>query len=270
MSDLLIDFEWHRDVTGYRVVDFNSLNLPWRFPDDDPWRCVVPLGRKSDLNKYRPFRYQGDLCFVFSRVRNTDELLRFINNHGPLTDYYSRLGEGPDWKYGNTGRELKEPNPEAYMSSTGVVAFWRCKDGSLVPADFIPGDEVPVSLQAAEMFRQFLNLKQRNKRRELASFLTSYDAKLFQQLNQSNLDFASDAKGKVRLRLKPSSLLSALWYQLGLKLSGDTNVRTCRHCNSIFEAGVGTGRRLDAQFCSNEHKVEFFNRNRHRRIDGSR
>jgi hypothetical protein len=170
-------------------------------------------------------------------------------------------------EYGNTNRELKDPNPEAYLSSTGLVGFYRCKDDSLVPVDFIPGDPVPDLLRAASMFRRFLNLKQQNKPKELESFLTSYDAKLFTQLNQSKVDFASNSKGKVQLRLTPSSLLSALWYQLGLKLSGDTNVRTCRLCNAIFETGVGTGRRLDAEFCSNKHKVEFFNRNRRGKID---
>jgi hypothetical protein len=34
--------------------------------------------------------------------------------------------------------------------------------------------------------------------------------------------------------------------------------RTCQYCSSLFESGPGTGKYIDAKFCSNEHKVRYF------------
>ena len=60
-----------------------------------------------------------------------------------------------------------------------------------------------------------------------------------------------------RLRLMPQSLLDALWVQLGQVLSGSATIHQCQHCGQWFESGAGTGRRADAKFCSNEHKIAF-------------
>src|SRR5262249_26605112 len=76
MTDFLVDFTWYRDPKGYRIAAFNHLNLPWRLPQDDPWRCIVPLGRRRDLIRYQPFARGGDLCLVFAEVTGPDQLLR--------------------------------------------------------------------------------------------------------------------------------------------------------------------------------------------------
>ena len=38
--------------------------------------------------------------------------------------------------------------------------------------------------------------------------------------------------------------------------------RQCGYCLNWFEAGVGTGRRADARYCSNEHQILFNSRKR--------
>jgi hypothetical protein len=55
----------------------------------------------------------------------------------------------------------------------------------------------------------------------------------------------------------PNTLRAALWLQLGQKLAGETELHTCQHCRELFEAGRGTGRRLDAKFCSDEHRISY-------------
>ena len=52
-------------------------------------------------------------------------------------------------------------------------------------------------------------------------------------------------------------LLDALWLQLGQALTVSAKIRQCEHCGNWFEAGRGTGRRLDAKFCSDEHRIAF-------------
>lgn len=79
------------------------------------------------------------------------------------------------------------------------------------------------------------------------------------------VDLVSDPVKGMRLRITTETFIGALWIQLGLKLSGAAVFRECRHCGGWFEAGAGTGRRADAEFCSNEHKIRFFSLNRTRR-----
>src|SRR5260370_1643041 len=61
----------------------------------------------------------------------------------------------------------------------------------------------------------------------------------------------------LRLRLCPTSLLDAVWLQAAQHLSTGATLRQCQHCGQWFELGRSTGRRLDAKFCSDQHRVSF-------------
>lgn len=56
---------------------------------------------------------------------------------------------------------------------------------------------------------------------------------------------------------RPFTLLDGLWLQLAQAVSAGGQMRQCEHCGAWFEAGRGTGRRLDAKFCCDEHRVTF-------------
>jgi hypothetical protein len=60
-----------------------------------------------------------------------------------------------------------------------------------------------------------------------------------------------------RWEFRPETLLDALWLQLGQALTAGGQISVCEHCGDWFEAGQGTGRRLDAKFCRDEHRVAF-------------
>jgi len=60
-----------------------------------------------------------------------------------------------------------------------------------------------------------------------------------------------------RWELRPNTLLDALWLQFGQALTSGSQIRQCQHCADWFEAGRGTGRRLDAKFCCDEHRTAF-------------
>jgi hypothetical protein len=53
------------------------------------------------------------------------------------------------------------------------------------------------------------------------------------------------------------SLLNALWFEAGEFLTRDAQVRECMYCGGWFETGPGIGRRADAKFCSDEHRIAF-------------
>jgi hypothetical protein len=76
---------------------------------------------------------------------------------------------------------------------------------------------------------------------------------------------STDKKGKVSIKMLPSTLLDALWLQLGQSLSGGAKMRECRHCKHWFPVGGDSGRRLVAEFCSEEHKKRFFSLERSRK-----
>ncbi len=57
--------------------------------------------------------------------------------------------------------------------------------------------------------------------------------------------------------LRPKTLLDALWVQLGQALTAGALMRRCEHCGDWFEVGRGSGRRFDAKFCSDEHRISF-------------
>jgi len=61
----------------------------------------------------------------------------------------------------------------------------------------------------------------------------------------------------LRWQLHPSTLLDGLWLQFAQAVTRGVHIRSCAHCGDLFEAGLGTGRRLDAKFCSDEHRIAF-------------
>jgi hypothetical protein len=73
-----------------------------------------------------------------------------------------------------------------------------------------------------------------------------------------NVKVVWDPFAKVlKWEFRPATLLDALWLQLGQALTADVQFRKCEHCTEFFVAGRGTGRRLDAKFCSDEHRIAF-------------
>jgi hypothetical protein len=61
----------------------------------------------------------------------------------------------------------------------------------------------------------------------------------------------------LKWEFRPNTLLDALWLQLGQALTAGAQIRQCELCGDWFEAGRGTGRRLDAKFCSDQHRIAF-------------
>jgi hypothetical protein len=58
-------------------------------------------------------------------------------------------------------------------------------------------------------------------------------------------------------QFRPASLLDGLWLQFNQALMRDAKLEKCKGCGAFFEAGTGTGRRLDALFCCDEHRIAF-------------
>jgi hypothetical protein len=226
MALLFIDFEWWKDAKGYRLV------APERARPAEstsvlqsvgkPQR-VVPNGGES--RAYRPLDKFDTLYMAFAHVRTAENLLHFIEYYGPLTAH----GLQPD-----------------------------------------RGDRVSFVLENAEMFRAWLDAndktpkrthgvdwqrgqKDDRRRKELAAWI----GKEGKRIGSLEASLTADTSGVLSFRVRPKTLLTALWLQLAQALSGGKKISACLHCGEWFEAGPDTDKRFDAKFCSDEHRIAF-------------
>jgi hypothetical protein len=202
-----IDFTWHRDAKGYRLIPEKprparrpgQSEMDWilarKFSDIQPARVV---GNGGPRRPYKPLDKFPDLFKIFAKISRTPEgVLDFISKFGPLTH----------------------------------------------AAD---GDAVHAVIADADMMQERLHALSPRLGGRADIPLTNLRAWL-----------VHDRAGGVRLKFTPASLRDALWLQLARDLSSGIKVRECRHCNEWFRAGPGTGRRADAEFCSDEHRKRY-------------
>ncbi len=64
------------------------------------------------------------------------------------------------------------------------------------------------------------------------------------------------------LNLKPKTLLDAIWLLMAQLVAGYGEIRHCLHCGIWFAAGGQSGRRQDAKYCSDEHRIAYNNERR--------
>lgn len=55
----------------------------------------------------------------------------------------------------------------------------------------------------------------------------------------------------IRIRLKPTSLIAALWLQFASAVGQRHSYRACAACGTWFQVGPGGDVRADAKYCSN-------------------
>jgi hypothetical protein len=233
--EVKIRFDFQRFVEGYSLQSD---------PSGAQGNIIVPKGRAP--GRYIAFEKFDTLYGVFARLRTQSELLDFVDKFGLL------MGRG--------------------------------------------GDSVVHVLREAQYFRDLLAAKEKNQKKVAACFESQLRVRLAESykkvhvelppnaelwewqaavgnlvdledlLSQSvaRIQLLPDAKRGLQLEITAETLLSALWWQLARKLSGEAKIRECRHCEKWFEVGAGSGRRADAQFCCREHKVRFFSFERSR------
>jgi hypothetical protein len=217
MALLFIDFEWWKDAKGYHLAD------------PEP---ATPIGSRTD-----PTYGFG---IGPSLLESVGKPQRVVPNGG------KRIACRPLEKFDKLFRAFA-----SIKSADDLLQFIK-QFGPLTEAGLLPdrGENVPFVLEHAESFRKWLDANHRS-RKDLAAWI-GQEGKKFANLEAS---LTTDASGEVHLRVLPRSLLGALWLQLAHTLAGGTKIRSCVHCGKWFDAGPGTARRLDAKFCSDDHRV---------------
>jgi len=136
----------------------------------------------------------------------------------------------------------------------GVLGFIE-RFGPLTEAglDTGRGEDVPLLIEHAEAMHGWLDACRNDNRAALPRMIGEGI-----KLGRVNAALTVDPiTQRPRLRFTMDSLLLALWLQLGKALSKGAVVQQCLHCGTPFETGPGTPRRLDAKFCSDEHRIAF-------------
>lgn len=231
MASIDIDLDWFRCPKGYRIVRSAEVaraigEHPDSYPNED-W--IVPNSGERVI--YRPFDENDMLCIGFAAVRTPEKLLEFIQFHGPLTR---------------------------------TLPVW--------------GDLVAAGLRSARQFHDLLTCREKGPKKLSAVFnaqirdsrVRAHQTEGLPPSPPADYDFGvldrwigtahlvADPVRGVHLKIMTDVFIGALWWQLGQKLSGGANIRTCRHCAALFESGPGTGRHVDTNFCCDEHKVKYF------------
>jgi hypothetical protein len=221
-----IDFEWWRDDAGYDYV---------------PAAPDAPHGSAEDfLADLLPLSLGGEPSRRDRIVRRGGELVPyrpFENTGGMLHRIFAALGN----------------------SVEGLLEFYT-RFGPLTQEglDQNCGEDIRLARSSASAMRDVVSGSPQDRAQYFARFGDK-------GLAWSRIDVAlafNPVTGKPQFRLTPPMLLNALWLELGQALSSDASIRNCLHCGGWFEAGPGTGRREDAKFCSDAHRIAFNSRKR--------
>jgi hypothetical protein len=217
MALIDIDFEWWRDEAGYRLVD----------PE--------PANPKPAIHPVYGFEIEPTLLELIGKPQ------RVLPNGG------RRIAYRPLRKFDRLCKGFA-----SLKTSADVLRFIQAY-GPLTDRGFHPeqGEEVAYVLDHAAKFRGWLSGSSSNQLNEWIGKEGAVFANLQACLRQ-------DASGMLSLCILPKSLLGGLWLQLAAMLaSGESIIRACGFCGRWFTAGPDTRRRLDAKFCSDEHRVAF-------------
>lgn len=228
MSLLFIEFEWWKDAEGYRLAEPEP-------PKPRP-KQVHPVFEVIHPHELDPF----------------GKPQRVVPNSGELIPYQPLSNTKFD-KLSRVFASIQTPENVLYF----VQQYGPLTEAGLYPDQ---GENVENALKQATFFRDVLNGGRPRRKRTSAFFEGGVtESPHFASLEAS---LTPDASGALRLRVLPKNLLDALWLKLAHELAAGTRIRACLLCGTWFGAGPGTNKRLDAKFCSDEHRVLYNSRRR--------
>jgi hypothetical protein len=228
-------------VTGLRlpiVLDWQCDSMGYRFADHGKYG-VWMVRKGGRLIRTHPLERNDMLFRLFCNVKTADQALNFVKEYGFLND--------PD----------PSPTVRGYVDENF--------DLNLIPsAPEIAGEKVDNHIGTAALFRDILDQAKRGFRR-VPPQLNEALAEELSERSLGDIQLIGDRRVGFRSVLRARSLMDAMWFQLATNISESTDFHPCGLCGELFPRGRGTGRRADAIFCNNAHKIEFHSRNRSKR-----
>jgi hypothetical protein len=236
MYPLKLHLNWFKDSAGYRFAEYGKHVT-----------CIIGNGGK--LIPFSPFEGSEAVFSAFASVTSPPALLHFVEQYGML----NKPAYGVQVERGRTTN-----------TAYGGSSFRMDERGSLSFVEDSPeGEDVSPHLETAQLFREILEQSGKGWRRPPPSLAHSI-AEALQEEPLGEISLAGDRRHGFRMVLTAISLMDGLWLQLGQKIAGLAKFQTCElpSCRQVFEVGSSSGRRLDARFCSDSHRIEFNSRKR--------
>ena len=228
MTAFALDFKWFIDTDGYRLE-----NAPARTEGD---ACVIhPMGIKI-------LEHIGD------PETTPSQPLRIVRNGGQV-ERYEPLSE-KNAIYQEFAEDVVNP-AEALKFVTAYGPLTR--DGLQMDEFGLgQGDSVDLILTHAAALKEFLDPRDRYQGR-VRKMLRS------RGMNLGSMDLALElmtGQKSPQLRIRPHSLLDALWLQAAQSRIIGIRTGKCKKCGGLFQAGRGAERRADALYCSDQCKSD--------------
>jgi hypothetical protein len=228
MPTFRIDFEWRRDEAGYEYVPparDDAAHTEQIVLDD-----LLPLSMGGEPTRRHRIVRRGGRLVPFRPFDHVDGIYRIFaalgNSTEGLLDFFGRFGP---------------------LTQAGL--------------DQRIGEDVEFAISAAKIIRDLLA----SSSAERATYFSKFGDR---GISWSRVDvalLANPVTGKLQLKFMPPTLMNALWLEFAQALSDDAVMRECLHCGSSFQVGPGTGRREDAKFCSDSHRIAFNSKKRSKR-----
>jgi hypothetical protein len=143
-------------------------------------------------------------------------------------------------------KRRSKPTTQFTITPAGILAEWdtQAERGFEIIASPSTSPELYEQLKGKpiEIARHYLR--------------TKINSKLLEHPSTPQLLY-DQSRGGLALYFVPTSLIAAMWLQFASAVDGDRQYRTCKTCGKWFEIGGSTGRRRDAETCSDSCRAAY-------------
>ena len=225
-----INLKWFRDSAGYDLTDYGKYGS----------RII---GKGGKLIPFSPFESNDAAFSAFASVTSATSLLSFVERYGLLDNAAYGVPVDQD-------REM-----EIVLGGSLLTMDER---GVSLGNDTPDGEDVGHHLNTAQLFHEILEQSGKGWRRIRPTLAESIATALAGK-PLGRISLAGDRQYGFQMVLTARSLMDGLWLQLSQKVAGQAEFTKCNlpSCGRIFEVGSSSGRRLDARFCSDSHRIRF-------------
>ena len=238
-GNILADFEWQRAEDGYcwRRVGGRLLMVPAQ-RDGRPLRAVT----------YKPFAKAGSAMFMEFAALDAKP-----KSHLAFANRYGQLGFPLRMLVRNEGSQL-DPLPPQETANAWSPEDWTTLGpvGEFFALRGTENDDACWSAQSL-LIDSFVHPPPLNPSMEGDDGAPETQSIMNRVLQDSVRVFFSwsEANMTFDLRMKPISLIGAMWLQTALSMTGTKAFRQCPVCERPIEISRGAGARPDAVYCSN-------------------
>jgi hypothetical protein len=239
VAKLHIDFEWWRDAKGYRLLDAEVPKSQSKHLRQPRSRWEVALGTGVTL----PQTLVGPLTLLGTPPLKPQRIVRCggkLKPYHPLSEF--------DALFKQFVNDATTPGGALdFVQRFGPLTH----DG--LDANY--GEPVLPVIEHAKAMRRVLDAYSAGRVAQAIGTGVGFGRT---ELTRIDAALVTDPATKSpRLQLTVRDLLAALWIQLAQAVSSGAAIKQCKQCGELFETGPGTGRRADAEFCSDDHRIAF-------------